>query len=79
MNTYEIMSANWSVAIAVKDCIQPDKVENLVKEHFEQILKLKGKFIISHEKFVSFINQKLGRDSATYASESFANSIIIFL
>lgn len=79
MNTYEIMSSNWVVAISVKDCIKPDKVENLVKEHFDQMLKLKGKFMLTHEKFVSFINQKLGHDSASYAPESFTNSFIIYL
>ncbi|MCM3444006.1 MULTISPECIES: hypothetical protein [Metabacillus] len=79
MNNYEIMSGNWSISIVVKDCILPDKVESLVQEHFDQVLKVKGRFVLANEKFVSFLNQKLGHESATYAPASVSSSFTIFL
>jgi serine kinase of HPr protein (carbohydrate metabolism regulator) len=79
MNTYQIMSDNWSVSIMVKDCIQPDKVEALAKEHFTHILKIKGRVTIANEKFVSFFNQKLGEESASYANDLSSNDNPIFL
>ncbi|PMC36316.1 hypothetical protein CJ195_16055 [Bacillus sp. UMB0899] len=68
MKIYQIMSDKWAVGVKVKDCIKPELVETLAKKHYAEVLKSKGSFSLLNERFISYFNSQLGRDSASYAN-----------
>lgn len=67
MKTYQIVSGKYGVVVMIKDHIKPQIVERLANEHYEELLRTRGKFGIFHEAFITFFNKKLGENSATYA------------
>lgn len=69
MNTYQLISGNCGIGLMVKDCIHPELVEKLALEHYEELIKTKGRMWLLHERFISIFNEKFVGDSAAYCPQ----------